>query len=553
MAFRTPFRAALAGLTALAVGANAVSVPDAPLQPLGGATAMADVPVKVEAPEIVKIGSPLTLEISADSPVTGTVQLFLDNVPYGGPVPIVDGKKVVAEVTPQSYGDHTVTARFIDENGFNPSPDSQKDFTTPLPKTETHSKSGRRTEQDSYSNMKVRETTVKPGGTYTATATITPKNRINNGIDEFGLNPPAGDTYVEGSATINKHPVKSGSSLLLVSRGTGDGTAKLTDMEPDKWYRQGEGRVWAPRPSQWASDVRTPQVNKGYVGFREVLDHEAKAPTEYVMEATFKASDVPGLHIPQVAAVKYNEDFYTLVPFETGYRIEAPPLPARKEYPPKTMADTHQPVVDQSAGPIVPAHSRLTDVLPDPEQFIQNTEQLPEHTDMDWKLPNPSIRKPGDKDVLIEVTYPDNSVDLVPTNINVREPGTPMGALVSDHHTPKAKKATFEFASTEDVPEAIDVIDLGEDAPPETRASWYVKCDPEEGTDGIVSVDYPDGSEDTVRVNVLNGDDKATGPRTPQDAETGLSGTAKSVLIALGVLGALGAIAAIIFQVLPRP
>ncbi|MBC8743890.1 YSIRK-type signal peptide-containing protein [Lactobacillus sp. Marseille-P7033] len=147
---------------------------------------------------------------------------------------------------------------------------------------------------------------------------------------------------------------------------------------------------------------------------------------------------------------------------------------------------------------------------PDPENGIKNKDGLPDGTKYTWKN-TPDTTTPGDKPAVITVTYPDGSVDQVPTTVHVN----PTDA---DKYTPKGQNIAVNKGAK--VPAASTAITNGSDLPKNTTYTWETTPDTNKvgKQPAVVVVTYPDGSKDIVPV-VITVKNPATPTRDKTDAD----------------------------------
>lgn len=272
MANRYPFRTAIAGLTALALTAPVI----APANTTTLAAAVAQVredlstenrlafekrpgSEQTENPSTVEYGKEGNFTVKVPNPDNGKVQFFLDNVAVGSPV-AVDGEHATVKLTPTSFTSnsfkHTVTARFVDKNGFNTRADVSTTFSTPnsIPAelksqniTDEEIKDNRysftingRTYTDSAPLQ------LKQGQEFTLNGTNTFTSRISfTNVWEIGLNPPIGAKFVSGSR-------KDRASTVAYQGANADGTAIRVNPAADGNWGIGSN----------------PKVNAGFISYR---------------------------------------------------------------------------------------------------------------------------------------------------------------------------------------------------------------------------------------------------------------------------------------------
>ena len=138
---------------------------------------------------------------------------------------------------------------------------------------------------------------------------------------------------------------------------------------------------------------------------------------------------------------------------------------------------------------------------PNPAEGIKNKSDLPAGTKYTWKT-TPNTTTSGDKPATIVVTYPDGSKDEVPTVVHVVNPTTPTDA---GKYTPETQPITTPEGQ---VPNPADGIKNKTDLPDGTKYTW---TNPDQVAHDVktlgshtetITVTYPDGSKDTVTVNI---------------------------------------------------
>ena len=385
MAKRFPFRTAIAGLTALAVVAPVVAPANTTV--LSAAVAQAqqqqELSVALEGPAVLAYknsGEFAKGQFTATVPGanSGYVIFYLDNkeVTRGN----VDANgKATATLGPQSFGKHTVTARYainIDGTEYNPYIDGTKNVDTPFPqKIQLNDQgldgtNGQTQDVDSYSNFGIMKGRVaaeqvanteerstsnplvlKPGDEYTIRGRMTSRDKgsvigsSNFGrIYEYGFNPPAGSTLVEGTAKKYNADGKGwDSNRDVFSVGNGDGTDK--QIRKDNDGNSATNPRYYPVWGQLFNGYNFPKINEGYVGLQTDIKDRGDSPDyrysassagyPYDLHASFTAPDIPGIHIPQYAVFKYRNNLHVLEPmYGAAFKIEAPELPGRKTLDP---------------------------------------------------------------------------------------------------------------------------------------------------------------------------------------------------------------------------
>ena len=138
---------------------------------------------------------------------------------------------------------------------------------------------------------------------------------------------------------------------------------------------------------------------------------------------------------------------------------------------------------------------------PNPAEGIKNKNDLPAGTKYTWKT-TPNTTTSGDKPATIVVTYPDGSKDEVPTVVHVVNPTAPTDA---GKYAPETQPITTPEGQ---VPNPADGIKNKTDLPDGTKYTW---TNPDQVAHDVktlgsntetITVTYPDGSKDTVTVNI---------------------------------------------------
>ncbi|MBB1078357.1 YSIRK-type signal peptide-containing protein [Limosilactobacillus sp. STM2_1] len=144
----------------------------------------------------------------------------------------------------------------------------------------------------------------------------------------------------------------------------------------------------------------------------------------------------------------------------------------------------------------------------DAEKAIVNHNDLPAGTKYTWKTPVDTSTT-GDKTGVVIVTYPDGSVDEAPVMVHVIDDAA--------KYDPQGQDVTIKKGDP--VPAAKDGIKNTGDLPSDTKYEWEVAPDPSKvGKQPVViTVTYPDGSQDKVPTTVIVTDNATTPDKT--DAE----------------------------------
>ena len=161
---------------------------------------------------------------------------------------------------------------------------------------------------------------------------------------------------------------------------------------------------------------------------------------------------------------------------------------------------------------------------PKAEDSIGNKDDLPKDSTYTWKK-EPDTATPGEKEGVVEVTYPDGSKDEVPVKVTV----TPKKTPDNENYQPEYPSATGKPGDTVEVPvkeKEGKTIPTGTTFT--TPSGTGITVDKETGKvtvkipadkkpgdviEGKVTVTYPDGTTDEVPV-------KVTVKEKPTDADT---------------------------------
>ena len=172
----------------------------------------------------------------------------------------------------------------------------------------------------------------------------------------------------------------------------------------------------------------------------------------------------------------------------------------------KTPAPQEVPVmvhVIDDADKYDPQGSTITikkgDPVPNAEQGIKNPSELPTGTKYTWDVaPDPD--KVGNQPVIVNVTYPDGSIDKVPTTVIVTDNnnGNPTTPTDADKYDPEGKVVNVNKGDK--LPDASNGISNTSDLPEGTNYTWKTPVDTTTSGNkpAIVVVTYPDGSQDNV-------------------------------------------------------
>ncbi|MCC4396878.1 YPDG domain-containing protein [Limosilactobacillus reuteri] len=141
----------------------------------------------------------------------------------------------------------------------------------------------------------------------------------------------------------------------------------------------------------------------------------------------------------------------------------------------------------------------------DAEKAIVNHSDLPEGTTYSWKYA-PDTNTVGNKNGVVTVTYPDGSVDEVPVMVHVVDD--------ADKYDPQGQTITIKKGDP--VPSAEQGIKNASELPSGTKYTWDVAPDPAKvgSQPVIITVNYPDGSQDQVPTTVI-----VTDTTTPSETD----------------------------------
>lgn len=155
--------------------------------------------------------------------------------------------------------------------------------------------------------------------------------------------------------------------------------------------------------------------------------------------------------------------------------------------------------------------------VPEAKSGIANIGALPNGTTYTWSK-EPDVSKAGTVPGVINVTYPDGSIDEVPVKVIVGNPTTTTNTD-ADKYAPQGQDITTTFGN---VPDAEKGIANASDMPAGTTYTWSQTPDvySKGSHPGVISVNYPDGSKDYVPVNVT-----VTNGPTAKDGVTTEKGT----------------------------
>lgn len=338
MAKRSPIRLAIAGLTAVAVAIAPVTVPDTTL--LTAAVAQAQNSVTVTGTNQVTLNEFATFTANVPNATAGSVQFYLDGVPQGAPVQVSNGKAISGQITAVSYATdkfpHTVTARYIDVSRKNPLADGTTTFTTPVRAKVTADENGipaKEQDADTYFGASLNgvarsldnPAVLKPGSVYEVQMNMRNES-LSSRKYEYGINPPAGSAYVDGSAKKTDN-----STWRVTTRANYEGIAyDVVDVA--------QNAEWGKRPSwvtaSFPSGATMPKVNPGYVGLQvgATGTYNEKHGNTYPIAASFGAPTTPGLYVPEYAVYKYGAGLHALTPMEgAAFRVEPKPIPPRDQ------------------------------------------------------------------------------------------------------------------------------------------------------------------------------------------------------------------------------
>ena len=141
----------------------------------------------------------------------------------------------------------------------------------------------------------------------------------------------------------------------------------------------------------------------------------------------------------------------------------------------------------------------------DAENAIVNHSDLPAGTKYTWKYA-PNTNTVGNKNGVVTVTYPDGSVDEVPVMVHVVDD--------ADKYAPQGQDITIKKGDP--VPDPAEGIKNKDQMPSGTKYTWDVAPDPSKvgSQPVIITVNYPDGSQDQVPTTVI-----VTDTTTPSETD----------------------------------
>ena len=137
---------------------------------------------------------------------------------------------------------------------------------------------------------------------------------------------------------------------------------------------------------------------------------------------------------------------------------------------------------------------------PDAAEGIANKGELPEGTEFEFDGPV-DTSTPGDKPAKVIVSYPDGSTEAVEVTVQVAA-GDQDLLPDADRYEPEAKDGVT--TSEGETPEAGALIGNKGDLPAGTTFEWEIEpnVDVPGNTGGVVKVIYPDGSSETIAVEL---------------------------------------------------
>lgn len=399
MAKRSPIRLAVTGLTAVAVAIAPVTVPDTTL--MFAAVAQAQTGVTVTGTQQVTVNESATFTAYVPNATAGSVQFYLDGIPQGKPIDVSNGKAISGPITAVSYATdkfpHTVTARYIDASRKNPLADGTTTFTTPVRAKVTADKNGvpaQEQDVDTYFGASLNgvarsldnPAVLKAGSVYEVQMNM--KNEsFSSRKYEYGINPPAGSAYVDGSAKKTDDL-----SWRVTTRANFQGIAyDVIDVT--------ENAEWGKRPSwvtaSFPSGATMPKVNPGYVGLQvgATGSYNEKSGNTYPIAARFGAPTTPGLYVPEYAVYKYAAGLHALTPMEgAAFRVEPKPLPPRDQ----GTSEPEQPQQGDGNGSNTPkAKTNPAAVKPGASPIAADFVEKPAGSTAEWKDGTPTASGPA--------------------------------------------------------------------------------------------------------------------------------------------------------------
>lgn len=275
----------------------------------------------------------------------------------------------------------------------------------------------------------------------------------------------------------------------------------VTDQTLASQYAPAGGSITVPEGHQLTpADAANAITNKG-----QLVDqngHSVVAGTNGYTWHTAPATDVPGVKNGLVT-VTYTDGSTDEVPVTVNVESQA------DQYTPQGQP------VSTSVGTVPPAQAG-----------IANPGDLPAGTSYTWSKA-PAVSKAGTVPGVINVTYPDQSVDQVPVKVVVGNPTTPSTTRTdAEQNDPQGQTVTTTIGTLPDAATAV-TWPAGQPTGGTPTYTWSQTPDvySQGQHPGVVQVTYPDGSVDyvptTVTVtNTPTGKDVTTPKGTLPDAST---------------------------------
>lgn len=313
---------AIAGLTSLAVAVTPLTAPNTALLSAAVANAQESALAFTSGAGTLDINTSGNFTVSVpNAEARSKVEFFLDNVSQG--TVNVSGGYATKSIAPKSYGDHKVTARYVDPQGFNTREDVTRSFSTPLnlPYIE-RSTSGRDDSTGDGYVSKVnnqngtfsKPVTVAAGSNVTLFASMKINSTANTYVYEMGINPPAGSARVDAKRLDDE--------TKLSTTGNNDGTATTSVRS---------NITGTTKATSWGRNGN-PKVNPGFFGM-DTNTRTGYWTRDIQVEGVFTAPQTPGIYVPQHSYFKFwtDETHYLRRMDNAVFRVAEPKLPDRKQ------------------------------------------------------------------------------------------------------------------------------------------------------------------------------------------------------------------------------
>ncbi|CAB0525085.1 Ig-like domain-containing protein [Corynebacterium diphtheriae] len=295
--------------------------------------------VKVDPADGLTITAPESASIKQDVQITATVpeklnekmdgkvQFFVNHIAAGDPVPVTEDNKASTSIIFDTSGSKTITARFIDAEGYNPAPDGE----TIIPVvTELDTKKPEDT--DSYTGLingsatsLLKPAKVMPGEKVSVSASLLP-NKAPIRVYEIGINAPEDVKYIDGTGKTNYSSKLATTGSVFSSPGSG-------------YY-----------DPEWKNESKKP--NESYRGFHSDTSYSVVDTSPQTVSAEFEIPKTlaPGIYMFQMGVYKYSNSLKDLVSIpETAFEIAGPDLPALPERKIKPQPEETPEVSDGSS------------------------------------------------------------------------------------------------------------------------------------------------------------------------------------------------------------